>query len=209
MAFNLYFRGVLAEGVSSSDAAKRLSKLVKQPPDVVEKRLFTGNDVKVTSAETREAAENLRRAFEKAGVVLDVVEASRPKVVAAGKEPAAQKTSGRTWMVLATAAAVVLAIGAAAAWYTQPVWRAGNTSALQRTASHALAGEGLVALMHLDIDRIVALQTRLAGSPDPDALVGPGDDRFAQLARAGIDFRDRVDDVMMALHADGSEPYCR
>ena len=53
----------------------------------------------------------------------------------------------------------------------------------------------------------MALQTRLAGEPDADALIGPGDDRFAVLARAGINFRDDVDDILMALHVEDDEPY--
>lgn len=204
MAFNLYFRGELAPDVTRQQAAERLSKLVKQPPDLVEQRLFTGMDVKVTSAKKRKQAESLKRAFEKAGVIIDIVETSK----LSRRKGASSRGGAGAMRWVAVAAVVIVAIGGAAAWYTQPIWGGGSTSAIQRTASYALADEDMVALLHLDVDRAVALQSRIMGAPDPDAMIAPGaEDVFSNLARAGIGFRKQVDDILMALYSDAGETY--
>ena len=128
MAFNLFFRGELVDGVSADEAAERVSKLVRQSPAEVQQKLFTGNDVKITAAANREKAEKLQQAFERAGVILDIVESKgrrRRKATPSRENATGDSKPSRKWIYAAAAALVVALFGGVAAWYTQPVWRGG------------------------------------------------------------------------------------
>lgn len=215
MKLHLYFRGRLSPGVTRAHAAKLLSRMVKQPPDVVERRLFTGKPVKLKTVRSQEDADRFAKAFEKAGLIVEVRSESGDTQTGSAKAasadaPAQRETAGgrrtRTFngriaaLVAVLSVAGILAVGA---WYTQPIWRAGVASEETRSVARALATGDLVLLARIDVDRGIELKERLFGGGDPDALLSPDDDTWDSLAKAGIDVGEQVDDVLVAFHSDG------
>ncbi len=202
MKLELIFRGELAPGLSREQAAERLSTVVKQPADVVFRRLFTGQPVKIKTVQTEDDADRFVNAFAKAGVMLEV----QPQTSAdtAGKAAAAatkgRRSAGVYW---AAAAGVLIAVMIAGAWYTQPAWRQQALSERAVAAARALGTDDLVALGRLDVRRAIELEKRIVGGADPEALLSPDDDdTWQSLARAGIDVGEQVEDVIVAFHAD-------
>ena len=100
------------------------------------------------------------------------------------------------------AIALLLLVGAGAAWYLQPVWRANTTSEAMKSAVAALASDDLVALAHVDVHRAIQLQERLYGEQDTGALLQSDEDTWDSLAAAGIDPGKQFGNVLVALHVD-------
>ena len=72
-------------------------------------------------------------------------------------------------------------------------------------AEDALAMPGTVGLLHADIGHAVRVETVIQGERDVDALlspVGKTDSLFNVLVAGGIDLRDSVDHLLLALTTD-------
>ncbi len=229
MTYILVFRGELEPGVSRRQAAEVIAEKLGKPLELVEEKLFVGKPVRVATADTKERARYYVDIFREAGAKLEVrvpkvatppaanveaatpdaeVPAASPEPIRAPKrsaEPDAGKSSGLK-IGLAVAATVLLAVIAGAAWWTMPVWMNGSTSQEQLVASNALATRDLVGLAHLDVDRGLQLQERLFGAPDPDALLSGDDSLWDSLVEAGIDPAAQIDDAIIALYADETDP---
>lgn len=231
MAIELIFRGELLPGASRAEAVAGLARRFNQSSETVEQRLFSGRPVRVKTVDNQADAEKWVKAFADLGARLEIrpratATALTEPVKSAGTPPettpsprATQRKSpartpalpadasgsrrGRTFTMAALAMTGVAVLAVASAWYTQPVWSAGDTSDAQRAVSRALAARDLVALGHVDVARAAQLQSRLLGEPDPDALLSPDDDMISSLARAGIDPRRQIDDALVALYSDG------
>lgn len=115
-----------------------------------------------------------------------------------------KKASRKSPLLVAgvAAMALLLLVGAGAAWYLQPVWRANATSEAMKSAVAALASDDLVALAHVDIRRAIQLQERLYGEQDTGALLQSDEDTWDSLAAAGIDPGKQFGNVLVALHVD-------
>jgi len=205
MAYKLYFRGELTQGVTREEAVERIGKLFRQPAETIEERLFSGRLVRIKTVETKEEAKRFVAAFAKAGAKLELRKVKDGAASAVNPEsppaaPQRPKTAPRYGLFAGVA--LVIAAVSLAAWYTAPVWKNNPVSDQLASASRALATEDLVALGHLDIERTAELQERLFGATDADALLSAEDNVWDSLLAAGIDPGEAADDAIVALYAD-------
>ncbi len=231
MSLRLVFTGTLKPGVTQADAAQALAAVFKKPPEQLEKMLFRGRPVQVKVVETAAQADRYVQAFDRAGLTLQVqpagaatAQAAPPAPESTPPAPAPQAPVSSTPEAATDApepdkppprrrrghlrlvSSIVVALVAGCAWYTAPLWRGADTSALQARLTNALATRQVLALGHLDVQRTNALQQRLFGAPDPQALLS-SNDRFASLTAAGLSPAETVDDVLGAIYLDGEDTF--
>jgi len=213
------FRGEVAPGVGRATALDALARrFPRGSRETLEAGLFTGGDVVIKRTADDAEARRYARAFREAGLLVEIRDESAAddesdaptppaadadsKVEASAADPAGERAARRRpWRVALAAGLALLVAGAAAAWYTQPVWRAGTTTAAQARYADALADGGLVGLAHVDIRRTAALEARMLGGYDDNALPGT-DGLVASLEAAGLAPREAIDDILYALTVD-------
>ena len=135
MAYKLYFRGELIEGVSREEAAGRLGKLFRQPAETIEERLFSGRRLRIRTVDTEEEAKRLVAAFARAGAKLEVRKVqddSAGEAVPDSPPMAHTKPQSSPRYGLLAGGTVAIAVFIVAAWYTAPVWK-NNPASIRST----------------------------------------------------------------------------
>ncbi|GGX58227.1 hypothetical protein [Saccharospirillum salsuginis] len=209
MTFKLIFKGELKEGKDQADVVESLSKLLKKSPRLIEQKLFSGKPVPIRRVGTREQARRYVAAFEKAGAVLHIAaepefdaESPSQTVPDSGDDPRSRLGLKVTaWVFI-----LLLFVAGGAAWWSYPIWSFDEDTEYRNRTAAALASEDLVALASVDVKRATALEERLFGAPDSDALLSDAQGLWSTLARFGLDARRDVSDVLLGLYTSQAEP---
>lgn len=209
MTYKLIFKGDLKEGKEQAEVVEALAKVLKKSPQLIERKLFTGKPVPIRRVGTREQANRYVAAFDKAGAVLHIAaepefDAESPSQVVPDAEEDPRSRLGLK--LVAWAFILLLVVAGGAAWWSYPVWSIDEDSEFRNRTAAALTSEDLVALASVDVKRATALEERLFGAPDTDALLGNPRGLWGSLARFGLDSRRDVSDILLGLYTSEAEP---
>ncbi len=193
----IVFRGELAEGVTRRDAAAALARLFPgRSAEAIETELFRGRAVVVRRAPDATTAARYARALQRAGLVVHIEEVPTP--------PSTPPRRGRAGALAAIGAlaGILVGLGAAAAWYSYPLWAAASNDAATERLTQALATADLVALAGADLDRMTTLESRALGPYSLDGVIGAAE-RLTRLNPTGVAPPDRIDSAVFALAGAG------
>lgn len=208
MTYKLIFKGELKDGRDQADVVSALAKLLKKSPALIHQRLFTGQPVPIRRVGTREQAQRYVAAFDRAGAVLHI--AAEPEFDAESPPPArqqAEKDDSRLGLkVAAWLFILLLFLGGGAAWWSYPIWSFDEDTEFRNRTAAAMTSDDLVALANVDVQRTTALEERLFGAPDTNALLGNAQGLLSSLARFGLDIRRDVSDVLLGLYRSQADP---
>jgi len=186
--YRLIFRGELVPGVSREAFIARVAQRLDERIEQVEQTFFGKRAVVLKATDDRDEARRYQEAFKQVGAVLEL------------------KGGGRGGIRWAAAVLVLLVLlGAAAAWYSQPLWRNVAHPDIAR-AEAALASPGLVALVHVDVRRGIAIENRFMGGSDLNSLPGAaGDTLWTALRQAGVEPRTAIQQAVVAARVEAGE----
>lgn len=217
--YTLTFSGELVTGFGRDQVVENLATLLKQSPDTVRRRLFSGKTVVIKRDVPEETAIKWRQAFARAGAVLVLTDAEQkgsgpryqrvvteepsPSSLAAQTPSTRQRNRGYLWLGLI--ALVLIVVIVAVLWLTRPLWQAPELEEGQRDLVTALAMADTTLLGHVDVQRIRSLESLAGTQTDIESL--PATEGFwASLLGAGLDPRRDVDHLWLAGYYSGEEP---
>ena len=215
----LTFSGELVTGYRREQVVENLAALLKQPPEKVSQRLFSGKTVVIKRDVSVETADKWRQAFARAGAVLVVTDTDEPdtgphyqRVVTEEPSPSSLAAQGpsvrqrnRGYLWLGLIAVVLIVVIVLALWLTRPLWQSPELQQDQRDLVSALAMADTTLLGHVDIERIRSLESLAGTETDVESL--PATEGFwASMLDAGLDPRRDVDHLWLAGYYSGEKP---
>ncbi|MDT8383905.1 MAG: hypothetical protein RRB22_05780 [Gammaproteobacteria bacterium] len=216
MEYKLICSGKLLSGADETVAIAELRALTGLSEKEIHLKLLTGKQAKLRSSANQAKIEALYRAFRKAG--LDVELVSAPGMAATsgntGNTPASQPVPQSPWgrkrqLIAAAALALLLFISGAAAyaWY----WLSAPLPATAQMAEAAIADGRMVAIAHVNAEKLLELQHYLFGELDPDALPVDSTDKAVmdELFSGPANLRENLAQLFLAVHAPEGEPRAR
>ncbi len=218
MSIKIIFSGELVPGFERDQVIKNFSRLVKLDEAAVEKKLFSGRRVVIKKVDDPAVAERYRQRLARVGVVVEVeaeptvvglpsvpvVEPSPPPVAPPQESEELAPTAKRRTLFKDGLVVLVILAAIAYAWIDKVLLDI-EVPAVVAQSEQALASRSAIMLAHANVAKLVELQNSFLGLAGGDALIDPADGGvLAELARAGIDLQQSVDQALFALYADKS-----
>jgi len=196
----IVFRGELADGVTRRQAVAALARLFPgRGSGAIDTELFRGRPVVLRRAPDAATAARYARALERAGLVVHIEEIPSPPAPASA--PPRPMRAGAI-AAMGAVAALLVGLGAAAAWYSHPLWASANSDATTQRLTRALATADLVALAGADLERMATLGSRALGTYSLDGVIGAAE-HVTRLDPSAVAPADRIDSAVFALAGGG------
>lgn len=199
MEYRLLSKGRLRDGIDEIAAMIGLQKLTGHPTQQIRDTLLSGKTIKLKSGNDKAKLQAMHDRFYALG--LDVVLES---VSVAPESPPQTRGSTqrgpRVWLILLSVLCIALVAAAAYLWF----WFKAPLSADAQQAEAALADGQLVAMAHVDVQKLRDLQRIALGDLDPDALPVAGAQRalMQQLLDGPARLGERLQQVFFAVQGE-------
>ena len=213
---------MLVEGQDKSRVVENLGKLTKQPPEIVEQKLFSGKAVVIKQVDDMALAEKYRLAFSRAGAIVEIVgdavsatpqtESSSIDVTETNTPPVEQPVADqppdeiprkpvRLIKILASVLVVIVAAaGGAYYWLTTSMLDMQAPPSVQ-VIEQALAEPEMMAIAYVNLAKSIELQNTFLDIDPGEELLDPnGKGMVADLQKAGIDIQHSATHLVAAFY---------
>ena len=209
--YRVVFKGKLLEGFSKADVIKNIARLTKISEEKIEKKFFSGKAVVIRRAHDQAHAQKLQQLFTKAGLVVIILK-DELKAEPIDQHEEKEKTSRvviekelreikknvqqRKRPILFAVAAIIIISVLLSLWNRFNI--SVETPETVLAIEQSLANEALVFMAHVNVERLLSLQSYLVD--DPKALPGTDSTLHNKLRKAGIDPLNSIQQILTASY---------